>query len=550
MNPDREHLERLLDAYFDGTLDECARHDLEQLVTSSAPARARFWERAGLENSLERWAAKSRGETMALPRPVSRRRKLRRSHIAAISGWAAAAALVAAWAVHSRVDPAERDAVAASPETGSPLPASPHVDENTPVAYLSRVSRLSGENRMLAGQSLGAGKEVEIGEGLIEVDFFSGARVAIQGPARFKPESDMRLTVSQGTVQVDVPDSAKGFVLILPDGTVTDFGTSFGVVVSEEKTSRLQVSRGEIELAGTKDGGAAKRIKEGQAYSLAGNGVSEPIDFHPMAVSTSLEKRAREDIEDRQLRWDEVCRDIAADPSVLVHFRFLPDEEGSREILNRASAPNAPRTGTVIAAEWSHGRWDGKPALAFHGPSDRVRVDIPGEYPQATFLAWVKVDGLPRRYNGLFLSEHGIPGEAHWQMSPQGSFWFGVRPRAQRRDWSFHRAFSEPVLTANDFGTWRMLATSYDSSSRTVIHYVDGEEVGRAEVEDSVPLRFGRATLGNFFDPSPTEHADMPGLGEEWSFRNWSGAIDEFLLYSRALDAREISRLHDAGRAN
>ncbi len=551
MNPDREHLERLLDAYFDGALDEDSRRDLEQLVTSSASARARFWERAGTEDSLERWASKSRGETMAFPAPAPRKLKLRRSHIAAISGWAAAAALVAAWGIHSRVSPGGKEGATAG-DNGSryTAPLSSRVDENTPVAYLSRVSGVSGEIGMLAGQSLGAGKEVEIGDGLIEVDFFSGARVAIQGPARFKPESDMRLTVSQGTVQVDVPDSAKGFVLVLPDGTVTDFGTSFGVVVSEEKTSRLQVSRGEIELAGTKDGGAAQRIKEGQAYSLAETGVSRPIDFHPMAVSVSLEERAREDGKDRQLRWEEVCRDIAVDPSVLVHFCFLPDEEGSREILNRASAPSAPRTGTVIAAEWSHGRWEGKPALAFHGPSDRVRVDIPGEYPQATFLAWVKVDGLPRRYNGLFLSEYGIAGEAHWQMSPEGSFWFGVRPKAKRRDWSFHRAFSEPVLSTNDFGTWHMLATTYDAHSRSVVHYVDGEEVSRAVLEDSVPLRFGRATLGNFFDPTPTEHADAPGLGEEWSFRNWSGAIDEFLLYSRALDAQEIGRLHEAGRAN
>lgn len=550
MNPDREHLERLLDAYFDGTLDESARLDLEQLVTSSAAARARFWERAGLENSLECWAAKSRGETMALPAPVSRKHKLRRSHIAAISGWAAAAALVAAWAVHSRLDPAAKGSLATGIETGSPVSVSSRVDENTPVAYLSRVSGLSAGNRMLAGQSLGAGKEVEIGEGLIEVDFFSGARVAIQGPARFKPESDMRLTVSQGAVQVDVPDSAKGFVLVLPDGTVTDFGTSFGVVVSEEKTSRLQVSRGEIELAGTKDGGAAQRIKEGQAYSLAQDGISQPIDFRPMAVSTSLEERAREDMKVRQLRWEDVCREIAADPSVLVHFCFLPDEEGSREILNRASAPNAPRTGTVIAAEWSHGRWDGKPALAFHGPSDRVRVDIPGEYSQATFLAWVRVDGLPRRYNGLFLSEYGIEGEAHWQMSSQGSFWFGVRPKEKRGTVLFHRAFSEPVLSPADFGTWRMLATTYDASSRTVVHYVDAVEVSRTVLDASVPIRFGRATLGNFFDPVPDEHADAPGLGEEWSFRNWCGVIDEFLLYSRPLEAREVQRLYEAGRAN
>ena len=550
MNPNEEHFNRLLDAYFDGTLDAVSQQDLDRILTSSAKAREIFWDRAGLEGALESWAAKSRGESLALPAMPARKPVAWRRYLPAASGWAAAAALLVAWIIESRPEKAMVIVPGQTATSVKPLPPLAVVDGDTPVAYLSRVSGVAADGRILPGQSLGAGREVSIREGLLELDFYSGARVSIQGPARFVPESDMRLTVSEGHVQVDVPDSAKGFVLVLPDGTVTDFGTSFGVEVSGDKTSRLQVTRGEIELAGTKDGSNARRIVEGQAFSLAESGSSQPIDFRPMGVKSSLETRSAEERKQRAIRWDEICQKIDADPTALVHFRFLPDEEGSREIRNRAHAPNAPRTGTVIAAEWSRGRWDGKPALAFHNPADRVRVDIPGEYPQVTYLCWVKVDGLPRRYNGLFLSEFGIPGEAHWQLSPEGGFLFGVRPKEERPDWSFHRAFSEPELSPADFGTWRLLATSYDANSREVVHYVDGAEVHRSLIADSIPLRFGRATLGNFFDPAPSEHAASPGLGEEWSFRNWCGAIDEFLLYSRVLDGEEIARLHEAGRAN
>ena len=550
MNSPDEHLNRLFDAYFDGSLDAVARQDLDQLLTSSARARQLFWERAGLEGALESWAASSRGESLAFPPAGSRPRPWRR-HLPAISGWAAAAALVLAWVIESRSgESAGHSPPVAARTAGTPEGAPGAVESGTPVAYLSRVSGVAAGDRILPGRSLGAGREVAIQEGILELDFFSGARVSIQGPARFIPESDMRLAMMEGKVQVDVPDSAKGFVLVLPDGTITDFGTSFGAEVSGEKKTRLQVTRGEIELVDAKSGGKARRILEGEAFSLAETGTSRPIDFRPMAVKSSLEARSAEESRQRAERWEQVCRGIAADPTVLVHFRFLPEEEGSREILNRASGPNSPRTGTVIAAEWARGRWPGKPALAFHSPADRVRVDILGEYPLATYLSWVKTDGLPRRYNGLFLSEVGIPGEAHWQMSPEGMFYFGVRPKVERQDWSFHRAFSPPVLSSGDFGTWRMLATTYDARRREVIHYVDGTEVHRSVIGDSIPLRFGRATLGNFFDPAPSEHADQPGLGEEWSFRNWCGAIDEFLLYSRVLDGKEIARLHEAGRAD
>jgi hypothetical protein len=552
MKSNDEHLERLLDAYFDGELDAAAKEELDQMVASSSQARDAFWARASMESTLENWASQRKGETLAWQ--PKRKPALRgwARHLPAVAGWSVAALLTVAWLGErgNRTVPGPTF-VRPDPETQSlPAGTTPVAEtaDDTPVAYLSRSAGLERGCGILPGQVFRAGREVVIGGGVLELDFYSGARVSIQGPARFVPDSDMKLSVVEGQVQVDVPDSAKGFVLSLPDGTITDFGTSFGVVVKENRTSRLQVSRGEVELAGTKDGADARRILEGQALSISSEGGPREIDFRPMSVTHSLETLSAEYDQLRASRWDEECRRIAEDPALLVHFRFLPDEQGGREISNRATGPGLPRTGTVIAAEWSRGRWEGKPALAFNHPSDRVRVDVPGEFPQVTFAAWVKTDGLPRRYNGLFLSEFGIPGEAHWQFSPDGRFYFGVRPKEERPDWSFHRAFSEPVISIGDFGTWRLLATTYDSVAQEVVHFVDGVEVHRSQIGDSIPLRFGRATLGNFFDPKPEVHATYDGLGEEWSFRNWSGAIDEFLLFSRVLDGQEILKLHETGR--
>lgn len=543
MNPDDAHLEKLLDAYFEGSMDAQSRQDLDQLLTSSKAARDQFWERSEIDGALECWAEKSRGEALVFPVTPVRASSGWRKQRFAIAGWSAAALLTVAWLLHSQKPAATPPVVTTDPP--STQQPSPEMHKYRPVAYLSRVSGVSGNSALTQGQSISSGQEVVIREGILEMDFFSGARVSLQGPARFMPESDMRLTVREGLVQVDVPDSAKGFELALPDGTITDFGTSFEVAVSNDKTSRLQVSKGEIELAGTSGGGAAKRMFKGDAVSLATGKGSSPIDFKKLEVKDDLEFRTTEENRRREEKWNNSCAALAQDPSMLVHFRFLAEEKGSREIINRAKAPNAPGTGTVIAADWVTGRWEGKEALAFHGYADRVRVDVPGEYPQVTYLAWVMADNLPLRYNGLFLSEANIPGEAHWQFSREGAFTFGIRQDTEL--WQFHRAFSKPVLPPSSYGSWHFLGTTYDSATREVVHYVDGQEIHRSSIEASVPVRFGRATLGNFFDPDPAKNADVYGLGQSWSFRNWSGAIDEFMLFSRALDAAEIQQIYASG---
>ncbi len=550
----KDSLEALLDAYFDDRLDPESQARLDAELRASDEACARFWERAALEQSLESWGRGRRGELTALAELDAPRS--RRVHWLAASGWAAAAALLAAWIIQSR-PPAESPAAAAAgrepPEAGLAAAGTPAgvAPEATgyPVAYLSRLVGARTSERHLTGQSIGAGEEVSLEEGLMEVVLYSGARVTLEGPARFVPRSDLEIAVLEGSAQADVPDSAVGFRMVLPDGVVTDFGTSFDVMVGPDGGSRVQVLDGEIEVSG-RGGEGRRRLTAGQAGTLAGSGQLELVEFAPMAVGESLDDLAEKQARARMERWRSYNRRLNADKSLIVHFSLMPDEWGSELILNHARSAASPRSGTIISADWSEGRWSGKPALSFRRPSDRVRVEIPGEFPQATFASWVRVDGLPREYNGLFFSEYGIDGEVHWQFSSDGRYFFGVRPEGSPPVAPFHRAFSQPVISPWVFGSWRMLATTYDAGSREVVHYVDAIEVSRTVLDDSVPLRFGRATLGNFFDPQAERRSKDPSLSSEWSFRNWTGAIDEFILFSRVLSAEEIAELHEAGRVD
>lgn len=547
----RDRLEQLLDEWFSG--EEARVEELEDLLGASEENRLRFWERARLEQDLESWAGQDAGKVATLP--GLERRPMRARRWPTYAGWAAAAVLMLAWAL-TALRPGGKEKPAEQADRGPVKKDAPaeRIDDLSPrgypVAYLSRLVGVESESRYLGGQAIGAGDEIRLEEGLMELVFFSGARLAVEGPARFVPKSDLEIEFFEGGAEADVPESAVGFRLVLPDGVITDFGTSFDVRVVEGVTSRLQVIEGEIEIEPSSSPQPARRMLAGEAVMFSESGSYEELEFEPLAVGDSLDRLAEREDRVRMARWLEYGRELAKEPSLVTHFQMLPQEKGALQVVNQVQGEGRPKAGAIISASWSEGRWKGKPALSFRRPADRVRVEIPGEFPQATLVAWARVDGLPRTYNGLFYSEYKIDGEAHWQLSPEGGYFFGVRPPGSEPVSKFHRAESDRVISSWAFGSWRMFATSYDSAAREVVHYVDGREVSRTTLPESVPLRFGRATLGNFFDPHADQHARHADLADEWSFRNWTGAIDEFMLFSKVLAPQELERLYQAGEPN
>jgi len=72
-------------------------------------------------------------------------------------------------------------------------------------------------------------------------------------------------------------------------------------------------------------------------------------------------------------------------------------------------------------------------------------------------------------------------------------------------------------------------------------HYVNGFPVLESALKIGPPYRVGAAELGNW---------NAKGFPEKDPFmvRNFSGAMDEFCLFSRALSNREIRSLYSQGR--
>ena len=121
-----------------------------------------------------------------------------------------------------------------------------------------------------SGSKLTAGK-LKINEGLATLQFKSGAKVIIEGPATFEIIDSMTTRLHSGIVVSDIPESAHGFTILTPTSKVVDHGTRFLTQVKNngEKTI-LDVLEGEVELI---KGNDSQMFKTGEIAKSTENGI-------------------------------------------------------------------------------------------------------------------------------------------------------------------------------------------------------------------------------------------------------------------------------------
>ena len=226
-------------------------------------------------------------------------------------------------------------------------------------------------------------------------------------------------------------------------------------------------------------------------------------------------------------------RQFSTDPDTLVFFDFENQNAWDRQLTNRTE--NGPHA-AIIGAQWTEGRWPGKGALEFKRITDRVRLEIPGEFDALTFSAWVRIEGLDRWLSSLMLTDGFDRGEVHWQISDLGEVVAGIK--TDRRD---PNTDSSSVIQPEDLGRWIHLTTTLDRTAEQVIHYIDGKAVIIDERTDLPPLKLGAAEIGNWQPAKLAEKKNHP-------LRSLNGRIDEFMVLKRALTATEVAALYEAGR--
>jgi hypothetical protein len=87
-------------------------------------------------------------------------------------------------------------------------------------------------------------------------------------------------------------------------------------------------------------------------------------------------------------------------------------------------------------------------------------------------------------------------------------------------------------------GRWIHLACVYNKTAGEVAHFVDGRRIHMQKILKDVPLRFGKAELGNWVPQELKDHR----------IRSLNGRMDEFAMLKVALSDAEVKAMYEAGR--
>ena len=174
---------------------------------------------------------------------------------------------------------------------------------------------------------------------------------------------------------------------------------------------------------------------------------------------------------------------------------------------------------TVTDGKWDKGQIGG--GLEFNGASTFMEVLHSDEFNFAdslTLAAWARVDGLPAQHIGLPRKE------TEYVLHPTDAGGNGFNLRFYI---GLGGAWAPPVIsdTVVEYGEWHHLAGTYDGSELKV--YIDGKL-------DKAQPQAGEIT--------PTQNP-LRWSNDCCGGRMLQGALDELIIFNRALDEAEIQQL-------
>lgn len=543
----------LVSNWLDGSLTETESAELQAVLESSADRRSEFVDVCGLDADLRLMS------DVVIETPVgaeSRRAPAGANGMRAV-GWLGLVAAIAAVLLlaigygigRDRKGDAEQQIAASEIASGE----SDEVVESG-CAVLSRVvdAKFGGDVQYREGDSLQPG-QFKLLSGAVQIDFFSGATMLIDEAADVNLVSSWEAECAHGKVTMHVPAPAIGFRLTLPGMKVVDLGTEFAVQVDGAESS-LHVFDGEVEAH--VPGSQMQIIREGSSLKKSTDlpvvaGVSNPADFPSVE---EFERRKEEYYQTKTKQWRTAMNEVRSDERIIgcYQFRRWEDEKWDRLVNNFAIPKRTYSHGSAVGARWVDGRWPTKSALEFKSPGDRVRINLgKDKYDGLTMAAWIRVDGLDRKYNALLLSDGYEDGEPHWQIDKSGRLMFSVSymrfapSSGQRFDpYRQDQVFYSPKVVNSDGRRWHHVAVTFDATTGEAVQYFDGKEVSREVSEHHLGDRkvtFGPCAIGNW---------GLPIEGVPFPVRNLNGRVDEFLIYKVPLSGDEILNLHELGIPN
>ncbi|MEM1225488.1 MAG: iron dicitrate transport regulator FecR [Planctomycetota bacterium] len=140
--------------------------------------------------------------------------------------------------------------------------------------------------------------ELQLKTGLATIRFRSGAELLLEAPASLELIDPMRGRLNSGAAMLQVPDSAKGFVLETPNGFAIDYGTRFAVRVDDAPgLTDIELLEGEIEVHHDATGDSKRLTRSGSTATYSSSTIqfsqAVPEEDYTNSVARSGDKTIR-----------------------------------------------------------------------------------------------------------------------------------------------------------------------------------------------------------------------------------------------------------------
>ncbi len=506
----RDELEQNIQAAFDGSLAEDETLALYEALRDDADARRCYIEFATLEQGLayRLQPGHSQGVRRALtevPRLQQQKKILKWSFMSA------AAMLVAVALVASAVR-------LSGGRTFADIAAAP--------GTIFRIIDPSGQEA-----DLEAGASVFVEQGTVELDYASGSRAIVQGPAQFTLVSPREFELLSGTGFFHIARDDHGFAVTTSELTVTDLGTRFGVRSHPAPGHEIHVIGGRVGAVARGNADSFAILEAGEARRVTETGRLQAIIPEGDAFLSNLP----DGLVDIRFSFDDVVG-----PSVIAEGSLADLIDVRATYVSGGGIPAEP---TLVPGRFGQ-------AIALRGDGDHVTTTwegIGGTAPRSVSV-WFK---LPRDADLTSLPAlvgWGDPNTyaGKWKVllaeEPPGS------PIVARV--SIGSEASDGLTPVED-GGWHHLVAVYPGvptvgAGGPIKIYLDGVR------ETTTAQRFDQHPGGALFPETRTRgRAARPlriGLSVESRSGSFPGLIDEVRVYAGALSEAEVTRLFHENR--
>ena len=387
--------------------------------------------------------------------------------------------------------------------------------------------------------------EILLESGIVAIEFYSGARVILEGPAIFELTSENSAILREGRIRALVPPQACGFSVSTRQIEVVDLGTEFGMNIEEDgHLTEVHCFNGLVDVYEnnlSQKGEVLRSLETGEAIRIQSTKIQR-MSANSMAF-ISYNELAQSFLENSTLRheeWRSVIEEIRANEDILALYTFEGQGPRERSLVNQVSFQNHFSHGAIVGCRWTNGRWPSKGGLEFKSPSDRVHFQSNDPYQTITLSAWARLDSAPKRTMCLLSSSENASNSLSWHINGSGNLVLSLR----NDNGKVAQKFSSPqIVNRNMLGKWQHFTTVFNSIDKTVTHYLNAKEVSKSEITKKglSQVVFGNAEIGN---------SSLKNNNGKTPIRFFTGRIDELSIFGRALQPEAINNLHQVGKPN